>query len=47
MNKIAYFIGCLPFGGVENWLFDIALKMKDSSSFQRRILNVSRTGVIF
>lgn len=45
MRRIAYVIGGLPFGGVENWLFDIALRMKGSESHVCRIFNVSGTGL--
>lgn len=45
MTKIAFVIGGLPFGGVENWLFDIAKRMKGCASYRCRIFNVSGTGV--
>lgn len=45
MIRIAYVIGGLPFGGVENWLFDIALRLKGMSSHQCRIFNVSGIGL--
>lgn len=45
MRKIAFVIGGLPFGGVENWLFDIALRLKASATHECRIFNVSGTGV--
>ena len=45
MRKIAFVIGGLPFGGVENWLFDIALRMKRGGTYSCRIFNVSGTGV--
>ena len=45
MRKIAFVIGGLPFGGVENWLFDIALRMKRGGAHACRIFNVSGTGV--
>jgi glycosyltransferase involved in cell wall biosynthesis len=45
MTRIAYVIGGLPFGGVENWLFDIARLMQGSQSHACRIFNVSGTGV--
>ena len=45
---VAYVIGGLPFGGVENWLFDLAraLRGDDDPDFtiEARILNVSGTG---
>jgi glycosyltransferase involved in cell wall biosynthesis len=45
MRKIAFVIGGLPFGGVENWLLDIALRMKRGGTHACRIFNVSGTGV--
>jgi glycosyltransferase involved in cell wall biosynthesis len=45
MRRVAFVIGGLPFGGVENWLFDIALRMKNGGSHSCRIFNVSGTGV--
>ena len=45
MIKIAYVVGGLPFGGVENWLFDIAKLMKNSNEFTCKIFNVSGTGL--
>lgn len=45
MIKIAYVVGGLPFGGVENWLYDIAVRMKDSNIYTCRIFNVSGTGL--
>jgi len=45
MIRIAFVIGGLPFGGVENWLFDIALQLKNSGTHECRIFNVSGTGV--
>ena len=45
MIRIAYIVGGLPFGGVENWLFDIALRLKGLASHQCRIFNVSGTGL--
>lgn len=45
MIKIAYVVGGLPFGGVENWLFDVALRMKNSKTYTCRIFNVSGTGL--
>lgn len=45
MIRIAYVVGGLPFGGVENWLFDIASRMKGMSSHGCRIFNVSGTGL--
>lgn len=45
MIKIAYVVGGLPFGGVENWLFDIAKLMKNSDEFSCKIFNVSGVGL--
>ena len=45
MIKIAYVVGGLPFGGVENWLFDVALRMKESKTYTFKIFNVSGTGL--
>ncbi|SFK22773.1 hypothetical protein SAMN04488082_11774 [Desulfomicrobium apsheronum] len=45
MIKIAYVVGGLPFGGVENWLFDVALRMKNSKTYLCKIFNVSGTGL--
>lgn len=45
MIKIAYVVGGLPFGGVENWLFDVAVRMKNSRTYSCRIFNVSGTGL--
>lgn len=45
MTKIAFVIGGLPFGGVESWLFDIALRIKKTELYECRIFNVSGTGV--
>lgn len=45
MIKIAYVVGGLPFGGVENWLFDVAFRMKRGGTYACRIFNVSGTGV--
>ncbi len=44
MTRIAYVVGGLPFGGVENWLFDIALKLQASDAYECRIFNVSGMG---
>lgn len=45
MIKIAYVVGGLPFGGVENWLYDVAKRMKDSNIYTCKIFNVSGTGL--
>lgn len=45
MIKIAYVVGGLPFGGVENWLFDVALRLSKFDNYKCRIFNVSGTGV--
>ncbi len=43
--KIAYIIGGLPFGGIENWLYDLCLKLKGRENVGAVVLNVSGTGV--
>ncbi|WP_432738556.1 glycosyltransferase [Maridesulfovibrio sp. FT414] len=43
--KIAYVIGGLPFGGVENWLLDLTLRFKDREDVQAVVINVSGTGI--
>lgn len=43
--KIAYIIGGLPFGGIENWLYDLCLKLKGRKNVSAVVLNVSGTGV--
>ncbi|CCO22984.1 glycosyltransferase [Maridesulfovibrio hydrothermalis] len=43
--KIAYVIGGLPFGGVENWLLDLSLRFKDRSDVDSVVINVSGTGI--
>jgi hypothetical protein len=45
MIKIAYVVGGLPFGGVENWLFDVVLRMEKSKTYTCRIFNISGTGL--
>jgi glycosyltransferase involved in cell wall biosynthesis len=45
VTRIAYVVGGLPFGGVENWLFDIALKLQASDAYECRIFNVSGMGL--
>lgn len=45
MIKIAYVVGGLPFGGVENWLFDVVLRLNKFDNYKCRIFNVSGTGV--
>ncbi|MGE4293573.1 MAG: glycosyltransferase [Desulfovibrio sp.] len=42
--RIAYVIGGLPFGGVENWLYDLGLALKDDPDLEAHIINVSGTG---
>jgi len=45
MIKIAYIVGGLPFGGVENWLYDVAVRMKESKVYTCTIFNVSGVGL--
>ncbi len=42
---VAYVIGGLPFGGVENWLYDLAVALRHDTDVSARILNVSGTGL--
>ncbi|GEM_PF-457975 len=43
--KIAYVIGGLPFGGVENWLLDLTLRFKERSDVEAVVINVSGVGI--
>lgn len=43
--RVAYVIGGLPFGGVENWLYDLAMALKHDSEVEAHIVNVSGTGL--
>lgn len=43
--KIAYVIGGLPFGGVENWLLDLTLRFKNRDDVEAVVVNVSGTGI--
>ncbi|WP_320171445.1 glycosyltransferase [Maridesulfovibrio sp.] len=43
--KIAYVIGGLPFGGVENWLLDLTLRFRDREDVEAVVVNVSGTGI--
>ncbi|MBU1248905.1 MAG: glycosyltransferase [Proteobacteria bacterium] len=43
--RVAYVIGGLPFGGVENWLFDLCSRLADDPDIEARVINVSGTGV--
>lgn len=43
--RVAYVIGGLPFGGVENWLYDLGLALKDDPEVEAHIVNVSGTGL--
>lgn len=45
MSRIAYVIGGLPFGGVENWLFELLSLIRSSNIHECRIFNVSGTGI--
>lgn len=42
--KIAYIVGGLPFGGVENWLLDLSLNLQNDPDIQPYVINVSGTG---
>lgn len=42
--RVAYVIGGLPFGGVENWLYDLGLALANDSEVEAHIVNVSGTG---
>jgi glycosyltransferase involved in cell wall biosynthesis len=42
--RVAYVIGGLPFGGVENWLYDLGLAFQDDPDVEAHIINVSGTG---
>ncbi len=42
---MAYVIGGLPFGGVENWLYDLAVALKHDPELEAHIINVSGTGL--
>lgn len=42
--RVAYVIGGLPFGGVENWLYDLGLALKNDPEVEAHIINVSGTG---
>lgn len=43
--KVAYVIGGLPFGGVENWLLDLTRKVAELNIFEYKVFNVSGAGV--
>lgn len=43
-RKIAYIIGGLPFGGVENWLLDLTRALKTDDDLKAFVINVSGTG---
>jgi len=42
--KVAYVIGGLPFGGVENWLLDLVLALRQGNDIIPYVLNLSGTG---
>jgi hypothetical protein len=42
--KIVYIIGGLPFGGVENWLFDVLNVLKNDPVIKPTVINLSGTG---
>nr|WP_245628727.1 hypothetical protein [Salidesulfovibrio brasiliensis] len=43
-RKIAYIVGGLPFGGVENWLLDLSLNLRNDPDITPYVINVSGTG---
>lgn len=42
--KVAFVIGGLPFGGVENWLLDLMMALRGQTHIRPYIINVSGTG---
>ncbi len=42
--KVAFVIGGLPFGGVENWLFDLVSKLQTDAEIEPVVINISGTG---
>jgi len=42
--RVAYVVGGLPFGGVENWLYDLGIAFQDDPDVEAHIINVSGTG---
>lgn len=42
--KVAFIVGGLPFGGVENWLLDLVLPLKAESEIDPYVINLSGTG---
>lgn len=45
-RKIAYIVGGLPFGGVENWLLDLSLNLRNDPDITPYVINVSGTGAL-
>ncbi len=43
--RVAFVIGGLPFGGVENWLFDLCSRLDNDPDIEAHVVNVSGTGV--
>lgn len=44
--RVAYIVGGLPFGGVENWLLDLNLKLKQQEKIVPVVINISGTGLL-
>lgn len=44
-TRVAFVIGGLPFGGVENWLYDLCSRLRDDPEVEAHVINVSGTGV--
>lgn len=42
--KIAFIVGGLPFGGVENWLLDLAVALREGNAARPYVVNLSGTG---
>lgn len=42
--KIAFVVGGLPFGGVENWLLDLAVALQEGTDAVPYVVNLSGTG---
>lgn len=42
--RVAYVIGGLPFGGVENWLYDLCARLEGDPRIEAHVVNVSGTG---
>lgn len=44
--KVAFIVGGLPFGGVENWLLDLCKALKGDTEVEPVVINLSGTGVL-